>query len=61
MPTRSQVLTYPVLVSQYFGGQSTFRAEISALSVLSTPPIFLTVALFQPYPVRGISLGAVKS
>lgn len=58
--TRTQVLTYPVQVSQYFGGQSTFWAKISALSVLGTLPVFLAVALFQRYLVRGISFGAVK-
>lgn len=58
--TRTQVLTYPVQVSQYFGAQSTFWAKISALSVLGTIPVFLTVAFFQRYLVRGISMGAVK-
>lgn len=58
--TRTQVLTYPVQVSQYFGAQSTFWAKISALSVLGTVPVFLAVACFQRFLVRGISLGAVK-
>jgi multiple sugar transport system permease protein len=58
--TRSQVVTYPVQVSQYFGAQSTFWAKISAMSVLGTLPIFFAVAAFQRYLVRGISLGAVK-
>ena len=34
--TRTQVLTYPVQISQYFGSQSTFWAKISAMSVLGT-------------------------
>ena len=58
--TRSQVVTYPVQVSQYFGAQSTFWAKISAMSVLGTLPVFFAVATFQRYLVRGISLGAVK-
>jgi len=58
--TRTEVLTYPVQVSQYFGAQSTFWAKISALSVLGTMPVFLAVACFQRFLVRGISLGAVK-
>jgi multiple sugar transport system permease protein len=58
--TRTQVITYPVQISQYFGAQSTFWAKISAMSVLGTLPVFLAVAAFQRYLVRGISLGAVK-
>jgi multiple sugar transport system permease protein len=58
--TRTQVLTYPVQISQYFGSQSTFWAKISAMSVLGTLPIFFAVAAFQRYLVRGISMGAVK-
>jgi multiple sugar transport system permease protein len=58
--TRTQVLTYPVQISQYFGSQSTFWAKISAMSVLGTLPVFVAVAAFQRYLVRGISLGAVK-
>jgi multiple sugar transport system permease protein len=58
--TRTQVLTYPVQISQYFGSQSTFWAKISAMSVLGTLPVFFAVALFQRYLVRGISFGAVK-
>ena len=38
--TRTQVLTYPVQISQYFGSQSTFWAKISAMSVLGTLPVF---------------------
>jgi multiple sugar transport system permease protein len=58
--TRTEVITYPVQVSQYFGAQSTFWAKISAMSVLGTLPIFFAVAAFQRYVVRGITLGAVK-
>jgi multiple sugar transport system permease protein len=58
--TRTQVITYPVQISQYFGAQSTFWAKISAMSVLGTLPVFFAVAAFQRYLVRGISLGAVK-
>ena len=58
--TRTEVITYPVQVTHYFGGQSNFWAKISAMSVLGTVPIFFAVAAFQRYLVRGISLGAVK-
>ncbi|HWQ38773.1 MAG TPA: carbohydrate ABC transporter permease [Burkholderiales bacterium] len=58
--TRTEVTTYTVQVTHYFGGQSNFWAKISAMSVLGTIPIFVVVAFMQRYLVRGISLGAVK-
>jgi multiple sugar transport system permease protein len=58
--TRTNVMTYTVQISNYFGPQSTFWAKISAMSVLGTLPVFLAVAAAQRYVVRGISLGAVK-
>jgi multiple sugar transport system permease protein len=56
--TRTEVTTYTVQVTHYFGGQSNFWAKISAMSVLGTVPIFIVVAFMQRYLVRGISLGA---
>jgi multiple sugar transport system permease protein len=58
--TRTEVTTYTVQVTHYFGGQSNFWAKISAMSVLGTLPIFVVVGFMQRYLVRGISLGAVK-
>jgi multiple sugar transport system permease protein len=58
--TRTEVTTYTVQVTHYFGGQSNFWSKISAMSVLGTLPIFIIVAFMQRYMVRGISLGAVK-
>lgn len=58
--SRSQVVTFPVQVTHYFGGQSNFWAKIAAMSVLGTLPIFIVVATLQRFLVRGISLGAVK-
>ena len=58
--TRTEVTTYPVQVTHYFGGQSNFWAKIAAMSVLGTIPVFFTVAIMQRYLVRGISMGAVK-
>jgi len=58
--TRTEVATYTVQVTHYFGGQSNFWGKISAMSVLGTLPIFIVVAFMQKYLVRGISLGAVK-
>jgi len=58
--TRTEVSTYTVQVTHYFGGQSNFWAKISAMSVLGTVPIFIIVGFMQRYLVRGMSLGAVK-
>ncbi len=58
--TRTEVTTYTVQVTHYFGGQSNFWAKISAMSVLGTVPIFIIVGFMQRYLVRGMSLGAVK-
>jgi multiple sugar transport system permease protein len=58
--TRTEVITFTVQISQYFGSQSTFWAKIAAMSVLGTLPVFVAVTMLQRYLVRGISLGAVK-
>jgi multiple sugar transport system permease protein len=58
--SRTEVTTYTVQVTHYFGGQSNFWAKIAAMSVLGTVPVFITVAFLQRYLVRGISMGAVK-
>jgi multiple sugar transport system permease protein len=58
--TRTEVITYTVQVTHYFGGQSNFWAKIAAMSVLGTLPVFIAVTIMQRYLVRGISLGAVK-
>jgi multiple sugar transport system permease protein len=58
--TRTEVITFPVQVTHYFGGQSTFWSKIAAMSVLGTLPVFFAVALAQRFLVRGITMGAVK-
>ncbi len=58
--TRTEVITFPVQVSHYFGPQQIFWAKIGAMSVLGTLPVFFTVAMAQKLLVRGISMGAVK-
>ena len=58
--TRTEVTTYTVQVTHYFGGQSNFWAKIAAMSVLGTIPVFFTVAVMQRFLARGISMGAVK-
>src|SRR5262249_13765493 len=56
--TRTEVITYTVQVTHYFGGQSNFWAKIAAMSVLGTVPVFIAVAFLQRFLVRGISMGA---
>src|ERR1041385_4001545 len=58
--TRTEVITYTVQVTHYFGGQSNFWAKIAAMSILGTLPVLVAVAMLQRYLVRGISMGAVK-
>ena len=58
--TRTEVITYTVQVTHYFGGQSNFWAKISAMSVLGTIAGLHRRRHMQRYLVRGISMGAVK-
>lgn len=58
--TRTEVTTYTVQVTHYFGGQSNFWTKIAAMSVLGTLPVFAAVVFMQRYLVRGMSMGAVK-
>ena len=60
MLTRANVVTFPVQLTSYFAVQSTFWAQIAALSVLGTLPLFIAVLTMQRYLVRGISAGAIK-
>jgi len=58
--TRSEVITFPVQISHYFSAQATYWAKISAISVLGSLPVFITVVAMQSYLVRSVSMGAVK-
>lgn len=58
--TRSEVVTYPVQVTGYFGSQATFWSKIGAMSMLGLIPIAIVVGTMQRFIVRGISMGAVK-
>jgi len=58
--SRTEVITFPVQVSHYFGPQQIFWAKIGAMSVLGTLPVFIVVAMAQKFLVRGMSMGAVK-
>ena len=58
--TKSEVVTYTVKVTGYFGSQSTFWSKIGAMSMLGVLPMMLVVGTMQRFIVRGISMGAVK-
>ena len=58
--TRTEVLTFPVQITHYFGQQQTFWAKIGAMSLVGALPVFFVVAMAQKLLVRGISMGAVK-
>lgn len=58
--TKSEVVTYTVKVTGYFGSQSTFWSKIGAMSMLGVLPMMFVVGTMQRFIVRGISMGAVK-
>ena len=58
--TRTAVITFPVQISHYFSEQATYWAKISAMSMLGSLPVFVTVVAMQRYLVRSVSMGAVK-
>lgn len=58
--SRTNVVTFPVQVSHYFGPQQILWAKIGAMSFLGTLPVFFVVAMAQKFLVRGMSMGAVK-
>lgn len=58
--TRAKTMTLPIALAAFFGSQSAFWGQASALSVTATAPIFALTLLFQRYLVRGLTLGAVK-
>jgi multiple sugar transport system permease protein len=58
--TKSEVVTYTVKVTGYFGSQSTFWSKIGAMSMLGILPMVFVVGTMQRFIVRGMTLGAVK-
>lgn len=58
--TKSEVVTYTVKVTGYFGSQSTFWSKIGAMSMLGVLPMMFVVGTMQRFIVRGMSMGAVK-
>ena len=58
--SKTEVITFPVRISYYFGPQQIFWAKIGAMSLIGALPVFFMVAMAQRFLVRGISMGAVK-
>lgn len=58
--TRTEVITFPVQLSHFFGPQQILWAKVGAMSVLGCLPVFFAVAFAQRYLVRGMTMGAVK-
>jgi multiple sugar transport system permease protein len=58
--TRVNTVTMPVALTSYFGAQSAFWGEASALSLAATLPIVMLTLLMQRHLVAGLTLGAVK-
>jgi len=58
--SRSDVVTFPVKVTGYFGAQSSLWSKVGALSMLGVLPMIFVVGTMQRFIVRGISMGAVK-
>ena len=58
--TRSEIITFPVQVTQFMQSQATLWGKISGMTVLGTLPVFFAVVTLQKYLVRGISMGALQ-
>ncbi len=58
--TRTNVMTYPVKLTGYFGPESAFWGEAATVSLIATLPIVIATILMQRYLVTGLTLGAVK-
>jgi multiple sugar transport system permease protein len=58
--SRTNVITYPVKMTSYFGPESAFWGEAATVSLIATAPIVIVTLLMQRYLVTGLTLGAVK-
>jgi multiple sugar transport system permease protein len=57
---RTEVLTLPVVISGFYGTQSSLYGAASALALLAMVPVFILAVTMQRHLVRGLTLGAVK-
>ena len=58
--TRSDAVTLPVYVVNFFGKHMIQWGPVGATSVIAMVPLFLLSFVVQRYLVRGLTLGAVK-
>ena len=58
--TRSDAVTLPVHLANFFGKMMVMWGEVGALSVMAMVPLFFLSFVVQRYLVRGLTLGAVK-
>jgi multiple sugar transport system permease protein len=58
--TRSNAVTLPVYIVNFFGKHMVQWGEIGATSVVSMLPLFILSFVMQRYIVRGLTMGAVK-
>jgi ABC-type maltose transport system permease subunit len=57
---RAAVRTLPVVISSFYGTQSSLYGAASALALLAMVPVFILALTMQRHLVRGLTLGAVK-
>jgi len=58
--TRTNALTLPVYLANFFGKMMVQWGEVGATSIMAMLPLFLMSFVVQRYLVRGLTLGAVK-
>ncbi len=58
--TRSNAVTLPVHLANFFGKMMVMWGEVGALSVMAMIPLFFMSFVVQRYLIRGLTLGAVK-
>jgi multiple sugar transport system permease protein len=58
--TRTNAITLPVQLANFFGKMMIMWGEVGALSVIAMVPLFFVSFVVQRYLVRGLTMGAVK-
>jgi len=58
--TRSNAVTLPVYVVNFFGKMMVMWGEVGATSIITMVPLFAISFVMQRYLVRGLTMGAVK-
>lgn len=58
--SRTKAITYPIVLSGYFGPEAAFWGDAASLSLIATVPVVVLTLLMQRHLVAGLTLGAVK-